>query len=164
MATILLVSGLTPFYLQNCLTLFSSGIDIFFMIVILINCLWHRFNKIRWIRSSEILVYIDMIDHTVTAHSLRKSLIQQSITVPPLVKHVVLDWDLVIVEVIWVQWTRYQTAFNKPVWDDLSFEYVILLSVDIRRWLHCGHKQIGMVSNYVVFKRCSVGTNGPKTC
>ncbi len=60
--------------------------------------------------------------------------------------------------------------FKKPVWDDLSFVtwYIILLEVAIRRWVHCSHKGMDMVSNNtqvaVVFKWCSIRTKGPKTC
>ncbi len=39
--------------------------------------------------------------------------------------------------------------FKKPVSDDLSFVTwcIILLEVAIRRWVHCSHKEIDMVSN-----------------
>ncbi len=39
--------------------------------------------------------------------------------------------------------------FKKPVWDDLSFVTwcIILLEVAIRRWIHCSHKGMYMVSN-----------------
>ncbi len=39
--------------------------------------------------------------------------------------------------------------FKKPVWDDLSFVTwcIILLEVAIRRWVHCSHKGMDMVSN-----------------
>ncbi len=35
----------------------------------------------------------------------------------------------------------------------------------IRRWRHCSHKGMNMVSNNTqAFKRCSIGTKGPKVC
>ncbi len=37
----------------------------------------------------------------------------------------------------------------------------------IRRWVHCSHKGMDMVSNntqVVAFKWCSIGTKGPKVC
>ncbi len=39
--------------------------------------------------------------------------------------------------------------FKKPVWDDLSFVTwcIILQEVAIRRWVHCSHKGMDMVSN-----------------
>ncbi len=39
--------------------------------------------------------------------------------------------------------------FKKPVWDYLSFVTwcIILLEVAIRRWVHCCHKGMDMVSN-----------------
>ncbi len=61
--------------------------------------------------------------------------------------------------------------FTKPVWDDFSFVTwcIILLEVFIRRRVHCSHKGKDMVSNntqvgWVVFKRCSISTKGPKVC
>ncbi len=61
--------------------------------------------------------------------------------------------------------------FKKPVWDDLSFVTwcIMLLEVDIRRWVHCsykgdGHGQQPILRQSVVFKRCSIGTKGPKVC
>ncbi len=38
--------------------------------------------------------------------------------------------------------------FKKPVWDDLSFVTwcIILLEVAIRRWVHCSHEGMDMVS------------------
>ncbi len=39
--------------------------------------------------------------------------------------------------------------FKKPVWDDLSFVTgcIILMEVAIKRWVHCSHKGMDMVSN-----------------
>ncbi len=44
---------------------------------------------------------------------------------------------------------------------------IMLLEVAIRRWVHCSHKGIDMVSNntqVVAFKQYSIGTKGPKEC
>ncbi len=61
--------------------------------------------------------------------------------------------------------------FKKPVRDDWSFVTwcIILLEVSLRRWVHCSHKGMDMVSNNTqvgcgVFIRCSIGTKGPKVC
>ncbi len=57
--------------------------------------------------------------------------------------------------------------FKKPVWNDLSFVTwcIILLEVAIRRWVHCSHKGMDMVTKNiqaVAFKQCSIGTKGAK--
>ncbi len=60
--------------------------------------------------------------------------------------------------------------FKKPVWDNLCFVTwcIILLEVAIRRWVHCSYNGMDMVSNNtqvaVEYKRCSIGTKGPKVC
>ncbi len=75
---------------------------------------------------------------------------------------------------IWWLWRPFEKSelivmFKKPVWDDLSFvilSCIILLEVSIRRWVHCSHKGIYMVSNNTQVGcsvyRCSIGTKGPK--
>jgi len=59
--------------------------------------------------------------------------------------------------------------FKKPVWDDLSFVtwYVILLKVAIRRWVHCGHKGVDMVSKQYLgrlwhLNNAQLALRGPK--
>lgn len=51
-------------------------------------------------------------------------------------------------------------------WDDFNFVTwcVILLEAAIRRLFYCGHTRIDIASNniQVCFKRCSVGTVGPR--
>ncbi len=61
--------------------------------------------------------------------------------------------------------------FKKPVWDYLSFGDMVHYPAgsSIRRWVHCSHKGMDMVSNNTQvglwrFKRCSIGTKGPKVC
>ncbi len=45
----------------------------------------------------------------------------------------------------------FKKMFKKPVWDYLSFVTwcIILLEVAIRRWVHCSHKGMDMVSNNI---------------
>ncbi len=57
--------------------------------------------------------------------------------------------------------------FKKPVWDDLSFVTCIILLEVQQKMVHCSHKGMDMVRNNtqaVAFKRCSIGTKGPKVC
>lgn len=57
----------------------------------------------------------------------------------------VLNWDLLIVEVVWVQWTH---CHIKETWGDLSFvTWIILLEAAINRWVHSDHKGMEMVGN-----------------
>ncbi len=54
--------------------------------------------------------------------------------------------------------------FNKPVGDDLSFVTwcIILLEVAIRRWVHCSHKGMDMVSNNTITNDAKLELRGPK--
>ncbi len=60
---------------------------------------------------------------------------------------------LYLIEIWWL-WRPFEESeliviFKKPVWDDLSFVTwcIILLEVAFRRWVHCSHKGMDMVSN-----------------
>ena len=57
---------------------------------------------------------------------------------------------------IWIRWLRrprknieLTVLFMKPVWDYFCFVTwcIIMLEVAIRRWVHCGHEGMHMVSN-----------------
>ncbi len=137
----LLVPGWTPFCLQNCL-----------------NSSWYRFNKVLetflrdfgpYCHDSITAVAADLS----TAHPWCES---PSYTTS---KGALLDWDLVTVEAIWVKWTHCHV--QETVWD--WFELCDMLHYpagsSIRRWVHCIHKGMDMVSNNTqvvcVFKRCS---------
>lgn len=75
-----------------------------------------------------------------------------------------LDWDLVTVEAIWVQWTHchiQETSLR------LYKLYDMLVYSAGNRWAHCGHKRMyidraKILSQAVVLKWCSVGTMGCK--
>ncbi len=123
--------GWTPFCLQTCL-----------------NSLWHILNSTYannttnlstrgWKHCSEILVHIDMI----ASRSCCKS------PVPPHPKGALLDWDLVTVEAIWVKWTHCHVPETSLRWFELCNMMHYPAGNSIRRWVHCSHKGMDMVSN-----------------
>lgn len=97
------------------------------------NCpILHRINSKRcWKHSSETWVLIDMINSTSP--------------IPPQPKDARMDWDLVAVEEIWVQWIHYHV--KEISLNALSFATwcVILLEATIRRRTHCGHKSAAIL-------------------
>ncbi len=112
----LLVPGWTPFCLQNCL-----------------NSSWHRFNKVLetflrdfgpyWPDSITQLLQICRL-HIHDANSL----------VTPHPKDVLLDWDLVTVEAIWVKWTHCHVQETSLRWFDLCDMVHYPAGSSIRRW------------------------------
>lgn len=70
----------------------------------------------------------------------------------------VLRW----IKICWLwrlfAYSELSVMFQKPVWDDLSFmtQSVFLLEAVTRRWVHCGHKGMKMVSNNILV---GCGTN-----
>ncbi len=121
----LLVPGWTPFCLQNFL-----------------NSSWHRFNKVLetflrgfgpyWHDSITQICRLYIQDVNLSFHHIPK----------------LLYW----IEIWWL-WRPFEESelivmFKKPVWDDLSFVTVYYLAgSSIRRWVHCSHKGMDMVSN-----------------
>ena len=99
-----------------------------------------------WKHSWEILVHFDMI-----ASNLLQICQLYIHVVNLLVHHIpkVLYW----IEIWWLWrplgYSELIVMFKKPVLDHLSFVtwFMILLEVAIRRWVHCGHKGMVMVSN-----------------
>ncbi len=88
--------------------------------------------------------------------------------VPPHPKGALLDWDLMTVEAIWVKWTHCHVQETSLRWFELCDMVHYTAGSSIRRWVHCSHKRMDMVSNNTlvgcVFKRCSIGTKRPKVC
>ncbi len=123
----LLVPGWTPFCLQNCL-----------------NSSWHRFNKVleTFLRGSAPYWH----DSITQLLQIRRLHIHDA-NLP--FQHIpkMLYWT----EIWWLwrlEYSELTVMFKKPVWDDLSFvtRRVTLMKVAIRRWVHCGHKGMDMVS------------------
>lgn len=58
-------------------------------------------------------------------------------------KGALLEWNLVVMEAIWVQWTlRHVQETIVRILKPCN-----MLDAVIRRWLQCGHKEMDMVSN-----------------
>ncbi len=125
----LLVPDWTHFCLQNCL-----------------NSSWHRFKKVLetflrdfgpyWHESITRLLQICRL-HIHGCES----------PVPPHPKDALLDWDLVNVEAIWVKWTHCHVQETSLRWFELCDMVHYPAGSSIRRWEHCSHKGMDMVSN-----------------
>ena len=124
----LLGPGLDPFCLQNCL-----------------NSSWHRFNKALETFLRDFPYFHESI--TQLLQICRLHIHDANLPFHHIPK--VFYW----IEIWWLwrplEYSELIVMFKKPVWDDLSFVtwHVILLEVAIRRWVHCGHKGMDIVSN-----------------
>ncbi len=122
----LLVPGWTSFCLQNC---FKSS--------------WHRFNKVLETFLRDFGPYwhdsiTQLLQICSAAHPWCES------PVPPHHKDALLDWDLVIVEAIWVKWTHCHVQETR--WFELCDMVHYPAGSSIRRWLHCSHKVMDMTA------------------
>ena len=124
----LLVPSWTSFCLQNCL-----------------NYLWHRFNKAleTFLRDFPYFSILSWEHHAVAA-DLSAAHPWCDSPIPPHPKDVPLDWDLVIVEATGVQWTHCHVQETSLRWFELCD---MACYSAIKRWVHCGHKGMDMVSN-----------------
>ncbi len=127
----LLVLGWTPFCLQNCL-----------------NSSWHRFNKVLetflrdfgpyWHDSiTQLLQICRLHNQYIYGTGISRSTTSQRCSIG------LRSGDC------GDHLSKVNSLSKKPVWDDLSFVTwcIILLEVVIRRWEHCSHKGMDMVSN-----------------
>ncbi len=124
----LLVPGWTSFCLQNCL-----------------NSSWLRFNKVLetflrdfgpyWHDSITQLLQICRLhihDVNLPFHHIPK----------------VLYWiEIWWLEVIWVKWTHCHVQETSLRWFELCDMVHYPAGSSIRRWVHCSHKGMDMVSN-----------------
>ncbi len=67
--------------------------------------------------------------------------------VPPHPKGALLYWDLVSVEAIWLKWTHCHVQETSPRGFELCDMVHYPAGSNIRRWVHCSHKGMDMVSN-----------------
>ncbi len=79
-----------------------------------------------------------------------------------------MDWDLVTVEAIWVKWTHCHVQETSLRWFELCGHAALSCWKYIRRWYTVvikGWTWSATILRYTVaFKRCSIGTKGPKVC
>ncbi len=124
-----LVPGWTHFCLLNCL-----------------NSSWHRFNKVLETFLRDFGPYWhDSITQLLQIYRLH--IHDANLPVPTHPKAALLDWDLVTVEAIWVKWTHchvQETSLRRfEICDMVHYP----AGSSIRRWVHCSHKGMDMVSN-----------------
>ncbi len=124
----LLVPGWTPFCLHNCL-----------------NSSWHRFNKVLK-HSSEILIHIDMIVSRSCCRFVGcTSMMRISLSTTSQRCSFGLssgDCGGHSSKVNSLSCSRNQSEMIWALW-----RCIILLEVAIRRWVHCSHKGMDIVSN-----------------
>lgn len=107
----------------------------------------HGINSTRcWRHSSEILVHIGII----VSRNCCKCVSCTSM-MPPHPKRALLDWYLVTVEALWVQWTHCYAQETSLRWLKLCD----MVQSSHQKIVHCDHKGLDRVSGNVQVNRCN---------
>ncbi len=98
-----------------------------------------------WKHSSEMLVHVDMIASHSCCRFCRLHIHDANLPFHHIPK--VLYWDLVSVEAIWGKWTNCHVQETSLKWFEFCDFVHYPAGSSIKRWVHCSHKGMEMVSN-----------------